>query len=57
VPILERTFLFGLAPKDLVVTVGVEWRIDVNQIDAGGWQFRQLFEVLPTVNDAGINNG
>ena len=54
---LRRAFLFGLAPEDFVVAVRVEWRVDVNQIDARIGKLAQLIEIIAAVDDARINYG
>jgi len=46
VPIFEAALLFRLAPKDFVVTVRVERRVDVNQINAAIRQLPQLIEII-----------
>ena len=45
-PVIKGPLLFGLAPKYLVIPVGIEGRIDVDEIDAG---IRQLLELLQIV--------
>jgi hypothetical protein len=57
VAVFEAPLLLRLAPKDLVVAVRVERRVDVNQIDAGGGQLSQLVEVIPSVDNTRINDG
>jgi len=54
VAVLEGALLLGLAPKDFVVSVGVEGRVYVNQIHARGGQLGKLFQIVAAVNDAGI---
>ena len=53
-PVLEGAFLFRLAPEHFIVAVGVEWRIDVDQVHAGVRKFPELVEIVPAVDDAGI---
>jgi hypothetical protein len=55
VPIFEAPLFLGLAPEDFVVTVRVEWRVDVDQIDARLGQLAQLIEIIAAVNDARID--
>jgi hypothetical protein len=45
----------GYPPKDLVVAVGIEGRIDVDQVDALIGELGKLFEVVPAVDDAGVD--
>ena len=45
VSVFKRTFLLGLAPKDLVIAVGVEGRVNVNEVNASIGQFGELFEI------------
>ena len=53
----KGAFLAGLAPEDFVVAVGVEGRVNVNQVDAGVRQFGGLFGIVATVDDASIEEG
>ena len=55
VPVFKRTLLLGLAPEDFVVAVGVEGRVDVDEIDAGVGELLELFEVVAAVDDAGVH--
>src|SRR5438552_1846790 len=57
VAVLEGTLFLGLAPEDLVVAVGVEGRVDVDQVDAGVGQALELFEAVAAVDDAGVDEG
>src|SRR5207302_1325247 len=41
----------------LVVAVGVEGRVDVDQVDAGVGELFQLVEVVAAVDDAGVEEG
>ena len=62
VAIFEGSLFFGLAPEDFIISIGVERRIDVDQIhtrirqpirQAQG-RLGELFEVIAAVDDAGI---
>jgi hypothetical protein len=53
--VLKCAFLFRLAPKHLVVAIRVEWGINVNQINAGGWQFLELFQVVAAIYNTRIH--
>jgi hypothetical protein len=55
VAVCERTLLFRLAPEDFVITVRVERRVDIDQIDAALRQLAQLLEVIAAINDARID--
>src|SRR5665213_430615 len=44
-------------PEDLVVAVGVEGRVYVNQIHAGIGQLGELFQIIAAINDAGVEEG
>ena len=57
VAVFKGAFLLGLAPKDFVVAVGVEGRVNVNQIHAGVGQLGELFQIVAAVNDAGVEEG
>ena len=52
--IFERSLFLGLAPEDFVIAIGVEGRIDVDQIDAGVGELLELFEVVAAVDDARV---
>ena len=54
VAVLERPLLLRLAPEDFVVSVGVERRVDVDQVDAGIGQVLQLLQAVAAVDDAGV---
>jgi len=49
VAIFEAAFLLRLAPEDFVVAVRIEWRVDVDQIDARVRELPQLIEVIAAV--------
>ena len=53
----KGTLLPGLAPKDLVIAVGVERRVNVNQVNAGAEQFGELFQIVAAIDDAGVQKG
>jgi len=57
VAVFKGALLLGLAPKDFVVAVGVEGRVNVNQIHAGVGQLGELFQIVAAVNDAGVEEG
>ena len=50
--VFEGSFFFRLAPEDFVVAVGVEQRIDVDQVNAVVGQLGELFEVVAAVGPA-----
>ena len=52
--ILKGPLLLGLAPEDLVVAVGVEWRVDVDEVYAGVGELAQLLKVVAAVDDTSI---
>jgi hypothetical protein len=51
--VLESALLFGLAPKHFIIPVGVEWRVDVNQVNAGVRQAGQLLKAISAVDGLG----
>ena len=53
--VLKGPLLLRLSPKDLVVAVAVEGRVDVDQVDAALRQLRQLLQVVAAVDDARID--
>jgi hypothetical protein len=55
VPVVERAFLFRLAPEHFVVAVGIERRVDGDQIHAAVGQFLQLLQVVAGVDDARVH--
>jgi len=57
VAVFKGALLLGLAPKDFVVAVGFEGRVNVNQIYAGVGQLGELFQVVAAINDAGVEEG
>jgi len=57
VSVFEGSFFFGFAPEDFVVSVGVEGRVDVDEVHGSVGEFLELFEVVATVDDAGIEEG
>ncbi len=46
VAVFKRALLLGLAPEDLVIAVGIERRVNVNQVNAGIGQLGELFQVI-----------
>ena len=54
VAVFKGALLPGLAPEDFVVAVGVEGRVNVNQIHAGVGQLGELFQIVAAINDAGV---
>src|ERR1019366_8747253 len=57
VPNPKGALLLGVVPEDFVVAVGVEGRVNVNQIHAGGGQLGELFQIVAAINDAGVEEG
>jgi len=62
VAVFKGALLPGLAPvlaspARTVVAVGVEGRVNVNQIHAGVGQFGELFQIVAAINDAGVEEG
>ena len=55
VPVFKGALLLGFAPKDFVVAVRVERRVDVNEIDALRGQFFQLLQIVAAIDDAGVH--
>ncbi len=45
----------SLAPKDFVVAVRIERRVDVDEVDAALRQLAQLLQVIAAVDDAGVD--
>jgi hypothetical protein len=57
VAVVEGALLLGLSPEDFVVAIGVERRVDVDEVYAGVGQLAQLFQVVAAVDDARIEQG
>ena len=61
--VFKGALRLGLAPKvraglaTIVIAVGVEVRLDVNQIHAGIGQLGELFQIVTAINDAGVEEG
>jgi hypothetical protein len=55
--VLETTLLLGLPPEYFVVAVGVEWWINVDQVNAGIRQLLELLQVIAAVDHPGVNEG
>ncbi len=54
VAIVERALLLGLSPEDFIVAVGIEGRVDVDQVDAAVRELGELVEVVAAVDDSGV---
>lgn len=54
VAVIEGALLFGLPPKDFIIAIGIEGRVDVDQIDAAIGELRELVEVVAAVDDARV---
>jgi hypothetical protein len=52
--IVKGTLFLGLAPENLVGPVGVEGRIDVDEVDAGVGQLFELLKIVAAVDDARV---
>ena len=55
VPVLKGSFFLGLTPKHLVIAIRVERRVNVNQVNASGREFRELVQVVTAINNAGVH--
>ncbi len=55
--VLEGALLLGLAPKDFVVPVRVEGRINVDEVNAGSGQLLELFQMIAAIDEAGVHKG
>jgi hypothetical protein len=51
VSVFEAALLLGLAPKNFVVAIRVERRVDVDEIDTAVRQFVQLIEIIAAVDN------
>ena len=50
VAILEGTFFFRFAPKNLVITIRVERRVDINKVDTIVGKPPKLVQIVSTVD-------
>ena len=50
VAVVKPPLLARLRPEDFVVAVGIERRVDINQVDAAIRQFLQLLQIVATVD-------
>jgi len=55
VAVLKGAFFLCFAPEDLVITVRVKRRVDINKVNASIGEFFQLFEVIAAINDTSID--
>ena len=53
-PVVKGPLLFRLAPENLVIPIGIERRINVDEVDAGVGQLLELFKVVAAIDDSGI---
>jgi len=54
--VVEGAFLLGVAPKNFVVAVAVEGRVDVDEVNAGTGEVAQLLEVVAAVDELGLDH-
>ena len=52
--VVKGAFLLRLAPEDLVIPIGVEGRINVDEVDAGVGQLLELLKIVAAVDDARV---
>ncbi len=57
VAVIKGALLFCFAPENFVVAVGVERRVDVNEINASRGKFLELFQVIAAINNARVEEG
>jgi hypothetical protein len=57
VPVLESSLLLCLSPKSLIHPVGIEGRVDVDEIDALGGQAGKLVDVVAAVDGLRVEGG
>lgn len=53
--VIEGPRLSRFPPKHLIVAIGVEWRVDVHEVNATVRQLLELLQVVPAVDNAGIH--
>jgi hypothetical protein len=56
-PIFKCAFLLRLTPKHLIVAVGIEGRINVDQIHTCVRQLAELVEAVSAINDPRVQQG
>ena len=54
VAVLEAALLLGLTPKNFVVAIRIERRVDVDEIDTAARQLAQLIEIIAAVDNPRI---
>ena len=54
VAVVKGALLAGLTPKDLVVPVRIEWRVNVNEVNAGVGQFEELLQIVAAIDDSRV---
>ena len=54
VAVVESPLLARFRPEDFVVAVGVERRVNVNEVHADVGQAAELFQAIAAVDDAGV---
>jgi len=57
VPVFKGPLLLRLAPEDFIGAVGVERRVNINQIDASVGQLPELIEIVPAKDRSCIEQG
>ena len=54
-PVIEGPLLFRLAPKHLIVAIGIERRVNVDEVNATVRQLLELLQVVPAIDNAGVH--
>jgi len=57
VAVVEGSFFLRLTPEDFVIPIGIERRVDVDEVNAPVGEFFELVEVVAAVDDAGVEDG
>ena len=55
--VIKGSLLFGLTPEDLIGPVGIERRVDINEVDGGIGQLFKLLQIVATVDDPRVDKG
>jgi hypothetical protein len=55
VTVFKGAFLLCLTPKDFVIAIRVEGRVNVNQVNAGIGKLFELVKIVTAISDASVN--
>jgi hypothetical protein len=53
-PVLERPLFPCITPKHFIILVGIERRVDIDQVDAIFRKIFQMLEAISAIDDGGF---